>query len=138
LTLRQKCLAKPNFPHKEKVGRVGIGAREPLPSRRQDDARMAGEKNTPGGKAASKNGETIEGSAEEVKKRKRRTNPIEFFQQVRAEGEKVTWTSWRETWISTVMVLFMVVIMAIFFLIVDQTLRFIVCQGLQLQCGGAN
>ena len=66
---------------------------------------------------------TIEGKAEEVKKKKR-TSPLEFFQQVRSEGQKVTWTSRNETTVSTIMVLIMVVIMAIFFLLVDQTLRF--------------
>ena len=92
---------------------------------------MADKKN-PGGKAA----ETIEGSAEEVKKKKR-VSPMEFLMQVRSEAEKVSWTSWKETRISTIMVFIMVIVMAIFFLIVDQTLRFAVCAGLQLSCGPA-
>jgi preprotein translocase subunit SecE len=90
---------------------------------------MADKKN-PGGKTA----ETIEGSAEEVKKKKR-VSPMEFLMQVRSEAEKVSWTSWKETRISTIMVFIMVIVMAIFFLIVDQTLRFAVCAGLQLSCG---
>jgi preprotein translocase subunit SecE len=65
---------------------------------------------------------TIEGTSEEVKKKKR-TSPQEFIQQVLAEGRKVTWTSRNETFISTVMVLIMVVIMALFFLAVDFVLR---------------
>lgn len=88
------------------------------------------DKKKPGGKAA----ETIEGSAEEVKKKKR-VSPMEFLMQVRSEAEKVSWTSWKETRISTIMVFIMVIVMAIFFLIVDQTLRFAVCAGLQLSCG---
>ena len=92
---------------------------------------MADKKN-PGGKAA----ETIEGSAEEVKKKKR-VSPMEFLMQVRSEAEKVSWTSWKETRVSTIMVFIMVIVMAIFFLIVDQTLRFAVCTGLQLSCGPA-
>jgi preprotein translocase subunit SecE len=52
--------------------------------------------------------------------------PIEFLQQVRNEGRKVTWTSLKETQISSVMVLVMVFIMSIFFLIVDQIWRFII------------
>lgn len=95
---------------------------------------MAGEKKSGearGGKGAS--GGTIEGVAEEVKKKKQ-TNPIEFVQQVRAEAEKVTWTSWKETWVSTLMVLVMVIIMAIFFLIVDQGLKFGVCTLLPIEC----
>lgn len=88
------------------------------------------EKKKPGGKSA----DTIEGSAEEVKKKKRVT-PMEFLTQVRAEAEKVSWTSWKETRVSTIMVFIMVIVMAIFFLLVDQTLRFAVCAGLQLSCG---
>ncbi|MFN0025075.1 MAG: preprotein translocase subunit SecE [Parvularculaceae bacterium] len=92
------------------------------------------DKKTAGGKGAKKPADTIEGVAEEVKKKKT-TSPLEFFQQVRTEGEKVTWTTWKETRVSTIMVFIMVVVMAIFFLLVDQTLRFAVCTGLQLHCG---
>ncbi len=93
------------------------------------------DKKKPGGKAPKKP-ETIDGAAEEVKKKKS-VSPTEFLTQVRAEAEKVTWTSWKETQVSTVMVFIMVIVMAIFFLIVDQTLRFAVCAGLQLSCGGS-
>ncbi|MEQ8749176.1 MAG: preprotein translocase subunit SecE [Amphiplicatus sp.] len=65
----------------------------------------------------------IEGSAEEVKKKKKPFNPAEFFNQVIAEGRKVTWTSRNETMISTIMVLIMVVVMSLFFLAVDWVLR---------------
>lgn len=75
----------------------------------------------------------IEGKAGEVKKKKK-TSPLEFFQQVRNEGTKVTWTSRNETMVSTIMVLIMVVIMAIFFFAVDQGLRFGVCNLLPIQC----
>jgi len=95
------------------------------------------EKKNAGGKTAQKAGETIEGSADEVKKKKR-VSPMEFLTQVRVEGiEKVSWTSWKETRVSTIMVFIMVVVMAIFFLLIDQTLRFAVCAGLQLSCGPA-
>lgn len=96
---------------------------------------MAGDKKSGSGKAASgkSGGVTIEGAAEEVKKKKR-TGAFEFLKQVRAEGEKVTWTTWKETWVSTLMVLAMVVMMAIFFLVVDQGIRFGVCTGLPIDC----
>ena len=58
--------------------------------------------------------------------KKKSTNPVEFLQQVRREGSKVTWTSRNETMISTVMVIIMVIIMSIFFLIVDQIWRTII------------
>ena len=83
-------------------------------------------------KAAS-GSETIEGRADEVKKKKSAT-PMEFAQQVRNELSKVTWTTRNETLISTVMVLVMVAIMAIFFFVVDQGLRFAVCNVLPIEC----
>jgi len=75
----------------------------------------------------------IEGRADEVKK-KPSTSPFAFAQQVRSEGEKVSWTSRNETLISTVMVLIMVAIMAVFFFLVDQSLRFAVCNVLPIEC----
>lgn len=50
---------------------------------------------------------------------KKRTSPAQFMKEVRQEGSKVTWTTRKETAITTLMVFIMVVIAAIFFLIVD-------------------
>jgi preprotein translocase subunit SecE len=49
-------------------------------------------------------------------------NPVLFAREVRAEARKITWTSWRETWITSVMVFIMVVLTALFFLVVDEGL----------------
>jgi preprotein translocase subunit SecE len=46
-------------------------------------------------------------------------DPIKFYNEVRAEARKVTWTSWKETWITSVMVGIMVVVTALFFFSVD-------------------
>ena len=35
-------------------------------------------------------------------------NPVEFIQEVRQETSKVTWPTWKEVWITTLMVLIMV------------------------------
>jgi preprotein translocase subunit SecE len=43
----------------------------------------------------------------------------QFIREVRVEARKTTWTTWKETWITSLMVFIMVVITAIFFLIVD-------------------
>jgi len=51
-----------------------------------------------------------------------------FVLEVRAEARKITWTSWRETWITSMMVFMMVAITAVFFLVVDQ----IMSHGMQL------
>jgi preprotein translocase subunit SecE len=53
-------------------------------------------------------------------------NPITFIQEVRQETSKVTWPSWKEVWVTTVMVLIMVAITALFFLLVDQALSYVV------------
>ncbi|MGH6857714.1 MAG: preprotein translocase subunit SecE, partial [Methylocella sp.] len=51
---------------------------------------------------------------------------------VRAEGTKVTWPTRRETLITTGLVLFMVLLASLFFVAVDQVLRFIVTGILSL------
>ena len=63
---------------------------------------------------------------------KKRVNPLQFFREVRAEARKITWPSWRETWITSLMVLIMVVITAIFFFVVDLVLSLGVTQILKL------
>ena len=55
-----------------------------------------------------------------------KTNPFTFFQQVRSETAKVVWPSRRETVISTIMVLVMVFIAALFFFAADQLLSVII------------
>ncbi len=50
------------------------------------------------------------------------TNPFTFLQQVRSETAKVTWPSRRETVISTIMVVAMAFLAAIFFFLADQIL----------------
>jgi preprotein translocase subunit SecE len=49
----------------------------------------------------------------------KRVGPVQFLREVRAEARKVTWTSWKETWITSVMVGIMVILTAIFFFGVD-------------------
>jgi preprotein translocase subunit SecE len=51
------------------------------------------------------------------------TNPMQFIQQVRAEVAKVVWPSRREVWITTLMVLILAVLAAIFFALVDFLIR---------------
>ena len=53
-----------------------------------------------------------------------KTTPFQFLQQVRAEAAKIVWPSRRETTISTVMVLIMAFMAAIFFLLADQAISF--------------
>ena len=48
-----------------------------------------------------------------------KTGPLQFYRQVRQEVSKVTWPTRKETGITTVMVFIFVIIMSIFFLLVD-------------------
>ena len=50
-------------------------------------------------------------------------DPFKFLQEVRAEGEKVTWPTRKETTVTTMMVFVMVFVAAIFFLLADQIMR---------------
>lgn len=60
-------------------------------------------------------------------------NPVEFLQEVQAEGRKVSWPTRKETLITTGMVFVLVVVASIFFLLSDQVLRWAV--GLVLGLG---
>jgi preprotein translocase subunit SecE len=53
-------------------------------------------------------------------------SPFKFIQEVRAEGEKVTWPTRRETLITTIMVFVMVALASILFLIADQIIRIVI------------
>lgn len=59
-------------------------------------------------------------------------NPFEFIQEVRQEVSKVTWPTWKEVWITTLMVIIMVSVASIFFLVVDQALGHVVNYVLRL------
>lgn len=48
-----------------------------------------------------------------------KTNPAEFFNQVKAEASKVVWPTWPETSRTAIFVAIMMVILAVFFLGID-------------------
>jgi len=48
---------------------------------------------------------------------------FKFLQEVRAEGQKVTWPTRKETTVTTMMVFVMVFVASIFFLLADQVMR---------------
>lgn len=50
-------------------------------------------------------------------------NPLEFLQDVRAEAAKVTWPNRRETTITTVLVVIMCVLAALFLFAVDEAIH---------------
>ena len=67
---------------------------------------------------------------------KRPLNPVQFLREVRAEARKVTWTSWKETWITSVMVGIMVVMTAIFFFAIDWIMGLGIGEVLKVANGG--
>ncbi len=52
-----------------------------------------------------------------------KVSPFKFLQEVRAETDKVTWPTRRETVVTTIMVGIMVAASSIFFLVADQIIR---------------
>ncbi len=53
-------------------------------------------------------------------------SPFKFLQEVRAEAQKVTWPTRRETVVTTAMVFVMAALASVFFLLADQIMRFVV------------
>ncbi|MEM6973377.1 MAG: preprotein translocase subunit SecE [Pseudomonadota bacterium] len=53
-------------------------------------------------------------------------NPVDFVNEVRAEGGKVVWPNRKEAGLTTAMVFVMATIVAIFFFFVDQVLSILV------------
>lgn len=51
-----------------------------------------------------------------------KVGPVKYVGQVRQEARKVVWPTWRETLTTTILVMIMVVLMGIFFFIVDWAL----------------
>ena len=55
-----------------------------------------------------------------------RINPLEFIQEVRQEVAKVTWPTWKEVWVTSIMVILMIVLASLFFMVADQLIGFVV------------
>ena len=51
-------------------------------------------------------------------------NPIKFIQEVKQEAFKVSWPTWKETLQGALMVFLMALVMSLFFLLLDQVLKF--------------
>ena len=51
-------------------------------------------------------------------------NPLKFIQEVKQEAFKVTWPTGKETLQGTLMVVSMAILASLFFLLLDQVLKF--------------
>lgn len=72
-----------------------------------------------GGKGDGKGGNTGGGGTKATSKPAEKVGPVKFVAQARQEGRKVTWTSWKETVQTTILVLIMVLLFGLFFFVVD-------------------
>ena len=55
---------------------------------------------------------------------RRRVSPLQFWNEVVREMKKVTWPSWKETYLTTFMVFIMVGLTMVFFAAVDGVLNY--------------
>ena len=64
---------------------------------------------------------------------KKKTNPAQFVRQVRQEMQKVTWPERKDIFISSAIIILLVVLFSLFFLVTDQIwskgLRWIIEKG---------
>ena len=65
----------------------------------------------------------------------KKTNPAQFVRQVRQELSKVTWADKKDTFISSVIVIILIILFSIFFLLTDQIWSFLIKKIIQI---GAN
>ena len=69
--------------------------------------------------------EVVGSSPSAPAKKKIMKNPLKFIQEVKQETFRITWPTKKETMMGAVMVFALASIAAIFFLILDQILRFL-------------
>jgi preprotein translocase subunit SecE len=93
---------------------------------------MAKSKGRSGSSGNTTSTPTINVAAPEPAAPKKRTNPIQFAKEVRAEARKITWTSRKETWITSVMVFIMVALATVFFALVDLGIGAAVAQAIKI------
>ena len=66
---------------------------------------------------------------------KKKTSPALFVRQVRQEMQKVTWPQRRDTFISSGIVILLVVAFSLFFLLTDQIWSFTIKKIIQIGSG---
>ncbi len=66
---------------------------------------------------------------------KKKTNPAQFVRQVRQEMQKVTWPERKDVFISSAIVILLIVLFSIFFLLTDQIWSFSIKKIIQIGSG---
>ena len=69
-------------------------------------------------------GGSIPSAPAKKRKYKYMKNPLKFIQEVKQEAFKVTWPTGKETMQGTLMVVAMAIVASLFFLLLDQFLKF--------------
>ena len=63
---------------------------------------------------------------------KKKTNPAQFVRQIRQELSKVTWPDKKDTFLSSVIVIVLIMVFSIFFLLTDQLWSFVIKKIIQI------
>ena len=63
---------------------------------------------------------------------KKKINPAQFVRQVRQEISKVTWADKRDIFISTAIVIVLIILFSLFFLLTDQIWSFLIKKIIQI------
>ena len=70
-----------------------------------------------------------------MKIEKKKTSPALFVRQVRQEMQKVTWPEKKDTFISSAIVVALIIIFSLFFLLTDQIWSFVIKKIIQIGAG---
>ncbi len=54
------------------------------------------------------------------------TGPLQFFREVKQESARVTWPAWKETKVTTAVVLFVVFLVALFLFLSDWVISLVI------------
>ena len=65
----------------------------------------------------------------------KKTSPALFVRQVRQELQKVTWPTRRDTFISSIIVIFLIILFSLFFLLSDQIWSFSIKKIIEIGSG---
>ena len=66
---------------------------------------------------------------------KKKTSPALFIRQVRQELQKVTWPEKRDTFLSSAIVILLIILFSLFFLLTDQIWSFSIKKIIQIGSG---
>ena len=70
-----------------------------------------------------------------MKIEKKKTSPALFVRQVRQEMQKITWPQRRDTFMSSAIVIVLIIIFSLFFLLTDQVWSFLIQKIIQIGSG---